>query len=386
MNLDIINYIVISILLLAVSCGKDNEPKNPDYEQTVKEGMEMYTRAYRDGVLVEEVIDEVKNFGTPDAPLLFHVNKSHTVNGQDVPQGTSDLDGVFLSLTQEEYDGFIKLFAVMQGLAETELLTDEQKREAFSALFAYLQQYDIDLPLLVYLANGSAEELKATDKIIRAESTRSIDGNSDINTRLRNLLLNNIKPSYAISLSDKENSTRAFEFNPCRLVVDGTVYDTDQKFRLVHDAKKVSDYERLYASFININNLDLKQYYGSSEWNGNDYECTYGSKLTPMSHIKFHVVTDYLTKCKTQPGRYVEKVKVEIDEASRTAWMKCDAHVLYAAPTTYDYATASGSYAPHSHLNKIEISYGDKSCINFKSTLAFDVYGFDGYHERFWQK
>lgn len=63
-----------------------------------------------------------------------------------------------------------------------------------------------------------------------------------------------------------------------------------------------------------------------------------------------------------------------------------DEQIVKEGMEMYTRATASGSYAPHSHMNKIEISYGDKSCITFKSTLAFDVYGFDGYHERFWQK
>lgn len=389
-NTNIMNYKLnklfgLIVMLLFAACSSDNDPDAPYQEQQVLEGMEMYTRAYVDGKLVEEVIDEVKNFGTSENPMLFHVNKSHKVNGHDIPSGPADLDCVFLSLTQEEYEGFIRLFAIMQGLAETDQLTAEQKKEAFTKLFAYLKQYDIDLPLLVYLSSGNVEELQAVDKIIKADSSRADELGIDANMKLRQLLLNGIKASQAVAEMEKEKTRAGYVFNPCRLVVDDTVYDTDQKFRIVHDAKKVSNYDRLFASFINIRDLDLSHYWGSHEWEGSDYEVTYGSKLTPMSHIKFHVMTNYMARCETQPGRYAEKVQVVIDKSSRTSWMRCDVDVLFSAPTTYDYSTQSGCYAPHAHMNKVLLTYGDKALITYKGTLAFDIYGWDGYHERFWQ-
>lgn len=373
------------VLPFATSCSKDNEPDIPADEQIVKEGMEMYTRAYADGELIEEVVDEIKNLGTAEKPILFHVNKSHKVKGEDVPPGKADLDGVFLSLTQEEYDGFIRLFAVMQGLAETDRLTDDQKKEAFTALFAYLKQYDIDLPLLIYLSSGNIGELRATDKIIRSDNSRADYSGIDANTKLRYLLQNNIKPSQAVAEPTQYSTRSDFVWNPCGLLVNGNISTTDQKYRLVHDAKKVQEYDRLFASLINVNDLDLSHYWDSYYYDGRSYELTYGSNLTPMSHVKFHVHTEYETRCKTLQGRYVGKMQVVIDEAKRTAWMLCDVDVLYCAPQTYEYGNENGSFGPFSKWNKVLVSYGDKACISFKGTLGFHVYGWRIFEEQFWK-
>ena len=88
----------------------------------VKEGMEMYSQIFTDDVLLEESVDRVVNFGNEETPLLFHVNQSHTYKGEPVPEGKSDMDCSFYSLTEDEYYGFIQLFAIIRGIAtSTEL-------------------------------------------------------------------------------------------------------------------------------------------------------------------------------------------------------------------------------------------------------------------------
>lgn len=373
-------------LLVTTSCSKDNDPNSPDnepnipdYEQIVHEGMEMYTRAYADGELIEEVIDEVKNLGTTEKPTLFHVNKSHKLKGNDVPPGTADLKCAFMSLTQEEYEGFIRIFAVMYGLAETDQLTDDQKKEAFTKLFSFLKQYDIELPLLVYISGGNIEELRAASKIIRVGYTRSEDSGMDNNDKLRFMLKNGIIPSQVLAEKELAETRSSEDYEPCRLVIDGKAYTITQKFRIVQDAKKLPECDRIFASNLNVKDLDLSHYVNSSEMVSPSYEVTYGSKLIPMTHIKFHVGVKYNSRCTTQPGTYVEKIQVVIEESRRTPGMLCNATVWYHTPYTY----GSNENLEPCSSNEVRLLYGDKACINFGGRLVFIVWGKDGFDERY---
>lgn len=145
-------FLFIGILLLLPGCGNDNPEVNPPPEETqpvVKEGMEMYSRMYTDDVLLEESVDKVVNFGNEVTPLLFHVNQSHTYKGEPVPEGKADMDCSFYSLTEDEYYGFIQLFAIIRGIATSTELSERQRIEAFTELAQLLYDSKIELALLI---------------------------------------------------------------------------------------------------------------------------------------------------------------------------------------------------------------------------------------------
>ncbi len=405
LRLPLVKFLIIFVLCLFASCNNEKETElSPEASETsikvIEEGQEVYSQLLCDDKVIEEVIDDVVNFGDENFEMLFHVNKSHKVNGEDVPPGPADIDCTYYSLTREEIEGFIRLFAVMKGIAETDQLTDEQKRKAFEELFYLLKESDIELALLVYLSNGSLNELTALDKIVSQRPKRSAYSSSNLNTLFESMVRAEMRPSELLEKLDSQNltfvqfvnnaettginlyqmiQTRAGENGKVKTVVNGEVLSSKLTLPFVEKAKPVSNIESVYASLLHEDDLNLSNYYKSEKFISKSYEMRYGTKLTPMAQCVFKIETDFCAENDKFPHwNFVSRIGIVVEKVRRTAGMHVEGKITFGTPTMSEFIF--GGYNASSE-NEVIVDYGDALCFSRHGRLKFWVDSFSGYQQ-----
>jgi len=391
------------MLLMLSGCGSD-QPQETTPEEArpvIKEGMEMYSQVFADDVLQEESVDKVVNFGNEDTPLLFHVNQSHTYKGENVPEGKSDMDCSFYSLTEEEYYEFIQLFAIMRGISTTTELSDEQKLAAFTELAKLLYDSKIELALLIYLIDNQPEELAAIYGMIQdASGTRS--GQNDLNSIMTSMICADIKPTaLKMELDNKGISfndfltdanlagidisgmiqTRMGVVEIVKAVVDGVVLLSKLIVAFVENAKPVVDIENTYVSYLHEEDLDPLNYYGADRIKSKTYECRYGTKEVPMAQCKFSVEAYIHAAHKEFKYAFIPRVGMMVERVRCTAGMHVEGSVAYSPGyTTY---TPNGPVAYGEH--DITIEYGDILCFARTARLHYIIHGVNGFEYVEWK-
>lgn len=396
--------ILTGVLLLLTACGHDDQPDNSvptEQESAIKEGMEMYSQIYTDDNLLEESVDKVVNFGTSDTPVLFHVNQSHTYRGVPVPEGPTDMDCSFYTLTEKEYMDFIKLFAVMREIATTDQLTDEQKKEAFVQLATLLYESKIELALLIYLIDNDINELKAAYKMLEdASGTRSYK--TDLNSLMTSMIRTGLKPSQLAKHLDEEGisfgdflqkadmagvdvarmvQSKVGVISIIKAVVDGAVLFSKLVVAFVEHAKPVVDIENTYVSYLHEEDLDPLNYYGARRIQSQTYECRYGTKQVPMAQCKFHVEAYIGASHKKYKYAFIPRVGMLVERVRATAGMHVEGKVEFSpGMTTY---TPNGPVAYGDH--NIVIEYGDVLCFARTARLSYTVHATQGFEYVEWK-
>lgn len=396
--------ILTGVLLLLTACGKDEGPDNPipeTQESVIKEGMEMYSQIFTDGNLQEESVDKVVNFGRSDSPILFHVNLSHTYNGVPVPEGPTDMDCSFYSLTEKEYMDFIKLFARMLEISTTDQLTDAQKQEAFTQLATFLYESKIELALLIYLIDNDINELKAAYGMLQdASGTRWY--NADLNSLLASMIRGGLKPTQLamqldlerISLGDFLQKADIAGVNVAQMiqsrvgvtsiikaVVNGVVLFSKLVVAFVEHAKPVVNIENTYISYLHEEDLDPLNYYGARQINSQTYECRYGTKEVPMAQCIFHAEAYIGARHKKYQYAFIPRVGMLVERVRASAGMHVEGKVEYSPGMTTYSPEGPVAYGDHS----IVIEYGDALCFARKARLSYTVHGTQGFEYVEWK-
>ncbi len=409
LRLPLVKLLTISALCLFASCSNEKEPElSPEAPETsikvIEEGQEVYSQLLCDDKVIEEVIDDVVNYGDENFEMLFHVNKSHKVNGEEVPPGPADVDCTYYSLTREEIEGFIKLFAVMKGIAETDQLTDEQKRKAFQELFYLLKESDIELALLVYLSNGSLNELKALDKIVSQSPTRSAYSSTHLNSLLESMVRAEMRPSELLNNIESQNltfgqfinkaetmgidlcqmiETRMGVIKIIKTVVDGVVLLSKLIVAFVENAQPVVDIESVYASMLHQDDLNPLNYYNPKKHLTGTYEMRYGTKLTPMAQCKFKVETYYHAQNDKFPNCFfVPRIGIIVERVRCTAGMHVEGKIAFGTSEVYE--NDINGYDAFS-TNEVIVDYGDALCFSRHGRLKFTVHSDSGFYQFGWQ-
>ncbi len=391
------------ILLLLTACSNDHpEPTPPETLQPViKEGMEVYSQIFADNELQEESVDKVMNFGNEDTPLLFHVNQRHTFKGQTVPQGTSDMDCSFYSLTEDEYNGFIKLFAIMKGISTSTELSEEQRLAAFTELAQLLYDSKIELALLIYLTDNSPEELAAIYGMIQeASGTRSKQ--NDINAIMSSMIRADLKPTELKKELDREGlsfndfltqadhagidipgmiQTRMGVVGIVKAVVDGVVLLSKLIVAFVENAQPIVDIENTYVSYLHQDDLDPLNYYGAYRIQSKTYECRYGTKDVPMAQCKFSVEAYIHGEHKQYKYAFIPRVGMMVERVRCTAGMHVEGSVAYSPGYTTYSPEGPVAYGEHN----ITIEYGDCLCFARTARLNYTINAINGFEYIEWK-
>lgn len=390
------------ITLSLSGCSSDHPDETPPetVRPVVKEGMEMYSQIYTDDELQEESVDKVVNFGSEDTPLLFHVNQRHTYNGQNVPDGKADMDCAFYSLTEEEYDGFIRLFAVMRGISTSTELTEEQKLAAFTELAHLLHNTKIELALIIYLIDNRPEELAAIYDMIRNVSeTRS--GQNDLNAIISSMIRADLRPTelqkalanngmtFSGFMRDANYAgidipgmiqTRMGAVQIVKAVVDGVVLLSKLIVAFVENAKPVVDIESTYVSYLHQDDLDPLNYYGARRIRSKTYECRYGTEAVPMAQCKFSIEAYINARHKQYKYAFIPRVGMMVERVRCTAGMHVEGKVAYSPGYTTYSPEGPVAYGEHD----ITIEYGDCLCFARTARLHYVINGLDGFRYTEW--
>ncbi|WP_455620835.1 hypothetical protein [Parabacteroides sp.] len=394
---------ILGCVLLLTACGNDDEPDSnrpTEVMPVIEEGMEMFSQVLVDDQILEESIDKVVNFGNAETPLLFHVNQQHTLKGRNVPEGKADMDCAFYSLTEKEYMGFIKLFAIIRGIATTHDLNEEQKLAAFIDLSNLLQGSEIELALLIYLVNDDIAELEALDQLLmNAPATRS--SHNSPNSIMASMLRANIKPTTllkelddkGISFSDLVERADYADVNIPQMmlrgkgvteiiktVVDGVVLLSKLIVAFVENAQPVVDIESTYASYLHESDLEPLNYYGPEMIHSQTYECRYGTKQTPMAQCKFYIEGYIKAKHKTLEGSFIPRIGMVVERVRATAGMHVEGTVTYSP--------GQSTYSPNGPVaycqNEVTIKYGDCCCFARTARLKYSLNALWGFEDVEW--
>lgn len=395
--------LIIGIIGALVSCSDDNETNGSNLvitenQAVIKENMEIYSQFFIDGNLVEESIDSVINFGTDSYPALFYVNQSHKVEGQDVPKGKADLDCSFFSLTRNEYVEFIKIYAVRTGVSSLSVLSPEQQAIAFQKLKAFIQEYELEIALLVYLTENNPQELSALTEIIEGTSVVKSSINN-INDLMTSMLRHNLAPTAlkaaivgeGISVSDfmlmaeqkqvslaKEITTRNTATKIVKGVIKGAVFMSKLLIAFIENAQPVVDLENTYVSYLHEDDLDPMNYIGPKVYRSPSYEFRYGTSLTPLAQAIFQIEAYYGSRHQNYAGSYISRIGMLVEKVRCSGGMHVEGSVTFDPGESRNDGTDNMIAVGNGTVN---VSYGDCCCFAKTGRLSFSVDGANGYQK-----
>ena len=143
------------LIVAMVDCKRDSvlmsEPDNETEKHSSDiptEGSVMYSELLRDNQLIEQSVDSLVNLGSKEEPAYFYVNLSHTVN-QDLVSERQANNCSFYSVTIEDLEKFISMYAEAQSLCNSVSMTNEEKQSAYHHLYNFLVENQIDGAQLV---------------------------------------------------------------------------------------------------------------------------------------------------------------------------------------------------------------------------------------------
>lgn len=388
-------YLVFGIFcaLSFSACSDDTmeDYKDPqDAEKVIQANTEMYSRFLVNGEIIEESIDSVLNLGNDEYPALFHVNQSHKVRGVEIPVGIYDLNYSFFSLTKEEHEKFIPIFAKTWGLAPNSNLSKEAKERAYHQLFAYLKSMDIELAQLIYLSQGDEKRLQATIQIADQYITTKSTNSQSLSSIYNQLLRNDINPIDYYQQIEKngfdENTQIQTKVTPAEVtkiikgVIDGVVFVSKIIVGFIENAQPVVNIENQFTSYLHQDDTNVMNYIDPAYHKSNSYECTYGSSLTPMAHAKFFIESYYNSRRAADDGRYISRIGMLVEAVSCTGGMHVEGETAFQP--------GDGRVENNNPIaigkGEVVIKYGDCCCFARTARLQFEVDGKTGYKQTHW--
>ena len=383
-------YLGLFSLVLAVAivdCKQDSTlMPEPDSDPN-RNGLELpavgtviYSELLRDDQVIEQSVDSLVNFGSEENPAYFYVNLSHIVN-QDLVSESQANNCSFYSVTIEDLEKFISMYAEAQSLCNSVSMTNEEKQSAYHHLYNFLVENQIDGAQLVATTLQNPSLLNQTlesGKIIPEKPTLKpvkpeIQDLPIIPDDFLPLITNQLSTDDAVldSILNHIVLRRDGLKLPYIIEDDSTEYKPDPYNT------------NTYVSYINDTDDNSKNYYDEKTFKSPVYTCRYGTKGCPMVESEFYIEGWYNSKHKgdTKNILYVPYLKTMIKDVHIGATMHLKGSVTYTQPDirysdTDEYPVIGGG--------EVVITYGDSWKVNRVGRLRFTVDGKTGYKEDYW--
>lgn len=383
-------YLGLFSLVFAVAivdCKQDSalmpEPdRNPNRNglELPAVGTVIYSELLRDDQVIEQSVDSLVNFGSEENPAYFYVNLSHIVN-QDLVSERQANNCSFYSVTIEDLEKFISMYAEAQSLCNSVSMTNEEKQSAYHHLYNFLVENQIDGAQLVATTLQNPSLLNQTlesGKIIPEEPTLK-----PVKPEVQDLPIipDDFLPLITNQLSTDDAVLDSI-LNHIVLRRDGLklpyIIEDDS---IEHEPDPYNT--NTYVSYINDTDDNSKNYYDEKTFKSPVYTCRYGTKGCPMVESEFYIEGWYNSKHKgdTKNILYVPYLKTMIKDVHIGATMHLKGSVTYTQPDirysdTDEYPVIGGG--------EVVITYGDSWKVKRVGRLRFTVDGKTGYKEDYW--
>ena len=363
----------LEIMACMVGCKKDNNTleSEPKEFNGPTAGSVMYSEILEDGDVIEQSIDSLVNYGSTENPAYFYVNLSHTVNGIEV-QGKYRENCAFLTITQDELEKFIPLYAKAQSLSAGETITVDEKKIAFNHLYQFIQEHNVDASELVYKTLKNPDMLQST-----LES--SYNGGGEI------VPVNPYYPFEPSMIPEQFLSVEDSILRHVYLLRDALLLPYNISSTKDHDGTNAEDLlnENTFVSYLNIDCLNSEQYYGTEYFDSPKYVCRYGTKGSPMINCEFYLHGWYKSKLLRDQKTiyYLPYIKTYVTDIHIGASMRLEGDIVYYNPDVRE--TDDKKYAVVGS-GQINIDYGDSFLVRRKAQLCFRLDGEKGFQKISW--
>lgn len=372
----------IAMVVCMVGCKNEDDilGEEPQTVKTPTEGSVVISELLKNGQVIEQSMDSLVNMGNEENPALFYVNLSHTVNGVEIQGDKSNNTGVFNTVTREELEEFIPLYAQAQSITSSTTLSEEEKATAYKDLADFTKEKDLDVALLVHIVRDNPKLLQPTLECGKIIPVKKPD---DIYPTIPSIP-DDLLPY--IPFVHSENGDIQDSILDCVILKrDGLklpfhIVDVDDD-----EAKPEPDpyNKNTYVSYINKNDDDSRNYYETKEFKSPTYACRYGCKGCPMVYTEFYIQGWYNSKHKKDKEEilYVPYLKTMINTVHVGTSMKLEGEVTYSQPKIRN--TPNGKYAVIGG-GEVEIKYGDSWLVKRVGKLKFTIDGETGFQEDSW--
>ena len=346
-------------------------------------GTVIYSELLRDDQVIEQSVDSLVNFGSEENPAYFYVNLSHIVN-QDLVSERQANNCSFYSVTIEDLEQFISMYAEAQSLCNSVSMTNEEKQSAYHHLYNFLVENQIDGAQLVAttLQNPSilSQTIESGQIIPEKPTLKPVEPlNPDIQVLPE--FPDDFLPYITNQLSTDDTVLDSI-LNHIVLRRDGLklpyIIEDDS---IEHEPDPYNT--NTYVSYINDTDDNSKNYYDEKTFKSPVYTCRYGTKGCPMVESEFYIEGWYNSKHKgdTKNILYVPYLKTMIKDVHIGATMHLKGSVTYTQPDirysdTDEYPVIGGG--------EVVITYGDSWKVKRVGRLRFTVDGKTGYKEDYW--
>ena len=383
-------YLGLFSLVLAVAivdCKQDSTlMPEPDRDPN-RNGLELpevgtviYSELLRDDQVIEQSVDSLVNFGSEENPAYFYVNLSHIVN-QDLVSESQANNCSFYSVTIEDLEKFISMYAEAQSLCNSVSMTNEEKQSAYHHLYNFLVENQIDGAQLVATTLQNPSILSQTiesGKIIPEKPTlKPVKPEIQVLPEIPDDFL----PYITNQLSTNDAVLDSI-LNHIVLRRDGLklpyIIEDDS---IEHEPDPYNT--NTYVSYINDTDDNSKNYYDEKTFKSPVYTCRYGTKGCPMVESEFYIEGWYNSKHKgdTKNILYVPYLKTMIKDVHIGATMHLKGSVTYTQP---DIRCSDTDEYPVIGGGEVVITYGDSWKVKRVGRLRFTVDGKTGYKEDYW--
>ena len=383
-------YLGLFSLVLAVAivdCKQDSAlMPEPDSDPN-RNGLELpevgtviYSELLRDDQVIEQSVDSLVNFGSEENPAYFYVNLSHIVN-QDLVSESQANNCSFYSVTIEDLEEFISMYAEAQSLCNSVSMTNEEKQSAYHHLYNFLVENQIDGAQLVATTLQNPSLLNQTlesGKIIPEKPTlKPVKPEIQVLPEIPDDFL-----PYITNQLSTDDAVLDSILNHIVLRRDGLklpyIIEDDS---IEHEPDPYNT--NTYVSYINDTDDNSKNYYDEKTFKSPVYTCRYGTKGCPMVESEFYIEGWYNSKHKgdTKNILYVPYLKTMIKDVHIGATMHLKGSVTYTQP---DIRCSDTDEYPVIGGGEVVITYGDSWKVKRVGRLRFTVDGKTGYKEDYW--
>lgn len=395
------------------SCSKDdsNETPEPTPAETplFHDGQIVNSVFYVNDVVKEEMIDTVINLGSEEAPALFYMNKSHTIDGIPVTEGNTYVNA-FRSLHRADIYQFIlkwgQLYGMDISLTDTSASAVALRRHAFFMLVSYLRESDIDFPLLVALSGGPLENLEYAKRWMDASRELAKSGYEQDVANTPNYIFRSLEKTghtpkelsfaaQAQGMSEKDFLVMA---NAKGLSIAGLLKQGESPegigaivslvcmglniaakltVKLISSNQPNPQLNDYYVSYLNHSDSNLMHYIARKDTVSPTYKCYYCS----LAGAEFYIETYYDAYHSSYQGQFVNRSGMIVKSVT------CSWGMHVNGTTTYDPASYRGtevSPIPYGEAD-VDINYGDCCCYKRHAHLDFNISGDNGYKEESWK-
>lgn len=348
---------MLTISLTGCSDSSDSDVKTPS-EGTemaqLKEGDKL-TRHLQLGAHEITIEDVLVNFGDEDAPALFSVTKSISIDKED-------LDGTVFTVTKPMIESFIEKWAKIKSLPFD---TEEDKAMAAYDIYRYFYDTDIDIYLFINLVN---EGFNPNTLLGAIDDTRANAAEAGANDVLYAIWQHRDEISRSVDVSDTRGAIRDIKG-----IIEGVVdlYEVWKDF--AEHTKPIETAVDGYCSFLNSEDLNAENY-NLLEKDIYEVKLTYDAGIWESDF--FYKVGSYTGSHPGIAGAYLPKVYIQ------TTYM----HVVgpsFIGAGKYKFSPVVNiSQDPDSPIvqanGMVQVTYGDCCCFRYVSYLNFSVDGNNG--------